>query len=223
MVAREPSAAARRVRGVLDRADGPLTVDELAARLRLHPNTVREHVDRLVAAGAAVRAPRRDGSRGRPGWEYSARATVAEYREKVAQALTRIALDGFGRREEDAVAVAVDTARAEARLMAAPEPGDDALTRVRVELERMGGRCTRAGDTVRLDACPLASVAVHRPEVYCRLHVAMLEGVAGSRLDVRTGAGRVGCLITEATPASAEFTVARKSGRTSQQRREPAA
>ncbi|WP_284327189.1 hypothetical protein [Demequina litorisediminis] len=76
---------------------------------------------------------------------------------------------------------------------------------------------------MRLDACPLASVAVHRPEVYCRLHVAMLEGVAGSRLDVRTGAGRVGCLITEATPASADVTVTQKSGRTSRQRREPAA
>lgn len=50
----------------------PCTVTALAEMMHQHPNTVREHLDALVAAGVATRAAAPTQGRGRPAWLYSA-------------------------------------------------------------------------------------------------------------------------------------------------------
>lgn len=50
----------------------PCTVTALAELMHQHPNTVREHLDALVAAGAATRAAAPSTGRGRPAWLYTA-------------------------------------------------------------------------------------------------------------------------------------------------------
>lgn len=50
----------------------PCTVTALAELMHQHPNTVREHLDALVTAGAATRAPAPTVGRGRPAWLYAA-------------------------------------------------------------------------------------------------------------------------------------------------------
>ena len=50
----------------------PCTVTALAALMHQHPNTVREHLDALVAAGTATRTRAVSSGRGRPAWLYAA-------------------------------------------------------------------------------------------------------------------------------------------------------
>lgn len=50
----------------LQRAGGPLGVDDLASAAGVHVNTAREHLDRLRAAGFVDRSLEHRGTRGRP-------------------------------------------------------------------------------------------------------------------------------------------------------------
>lgn len=66
------SAARAAVLRMVAAADGPVTVGVLAEQLGQHPNTVREHLDALVAAGRATRLRSTPSGRGRPAWLYAA-------------------------------------------------------------------------------------------------------------------------------------------------------
>lgn len=57
---------------VLRAAGGPAGVREVAARTGLHPNTARFHLDALVDAGLATRAPQPWAVPGRPSTAYRA-------------------------------------------------------------------------------------------------------------------------------------------------------
>jgi len=58
-------------------AGDALTVTTLADRLGQHPNTVREHLDALVAAGRVERQRSEPVGRGRPAWLYRAAGPVS--------------------------------------------------------------------------------------------------------------------------------------------------
>ena len=62
----------------LQQATAPATVTAMADELRLHANTVREHLDALVAARFAVRDRAPAAGRGRPAWQYTATDLVVE-------------------------------------------------------------------------------------------------------------------------------------------------
>src|SRR5699024_2014141 len=51
---------------------GAVTISALAAMTGLHQNTVREHLDQLVEAGAATKSKAASSGRGRPAWLYRA-------------------------------------------------------------------------------------------------------------------------------------------------------
>ena len=51
---------------------GAVTISALAAMTGLHQNTVREHLDQLVEAGAATKTKAASSGRGRPAWLYRA-------------------------------------------------------------------------------------------------------------------------------------------------------
>ena len=56
-----PSAGAQesrtRVQGVVEGSPSPVTVEEIAERTGLHANTIRGHLDVLLAGGAIERVP----------------------------------------------------------------------------------------------------------------------------------------------------------------------
>ena len=71
----DAGSAGQRRAEVLDmlRAVGsPVGVREVADRMGLHPNTARFHLDALVDAGLAVRAPQARAAPGRPSTGYQA-------------------------------------------------------------------------------------------------------------------------------------------------------
>lgn len=63
---------------LLRSSDEPLDVPALAARVGLHPSTVRSHLDRLVAVGLAAESVEARSRPGRPRLLYSAAAPVGE-------------------------------------------------------------------------------------------------------------------------------------------------
>ena len=67
------TAAQSRVLFTLRDAGRALTLSELQDATGLHHNTLRGHLDALVAAGSASRIASRSGGRGRPAWAYLAR------------------------------------------------------------------------------------------------------------------------------------------------------
>lgn len=69
-----PTLPARRaaVLEAVASAPGPVTAAGLAGDLGVHVNTVREHLEALVAAALVERAPAPAHGRGRPAWTYAA-------------------------------------------------------------------------------------------------------------------------------------------------------
>ncbi|WP_058234838.1 helix-turn-helix transcriptional regulator [Devriesea agamarum] len=64
--------AQQTVLNTIDSFDAPVTVAELAAKLGLHANSVRESIDALCALGVARRERLPVKGRGRPAWGYTA-------------------------------------------------------------------------------------------------------------------------------------------------------
>lgn len=158
---------------LLERADGPLGVDELAAALDLHPNTVRAHLGVLVRTGRATRTTGRGGGRGRPRELYAAADTAPDGYAALADVLA----DRLAALAPDVTAEAVAAGRAWADRVPAPDTatGDDPLDGVVEVLDRLGFAPEVAGDRVLLHACPYRRLAAARPDVVCNAHLGLLQ------------------------------------------------
>lgn len=177
---RLPSGRRREaILALLEDADRPLGVDELAGALGLHPNTVRAHLAVLVRTGAARRTAGAPGGRGRPRDLYAAAGVAPDGYAALADVLAaRLAAVA-----PDVAAEAVAAGRAWADRLAAadaadaaPEgPEDDPLGAVVGVLEHLGFAPAVVGDEVRLHACPFRRLAAERPDVVCNAHLGLLQ------------------------------------------------
>ncbi|MFC4332693.1 helix-turn-helix transcriptional regulator [Streptomyces andamanensis] len=116
----------RDVLDVLRSAAGPLGVAETAERTGVHPNTVRFHLDALVAEGRVERRteePRRAGRRpgpGRPRTVYAPRPGMDRAGVRGYHLLARMLLAELASRGPGARDAAVRTGRAWGRSLAQP-------------------------------------------------------------------------------------------------------
>jgi predicted ArsR family transcriptional regulator len=180
------------------RTEGATTVQALAARTGLHDNTLRGHLDHLVADGLATREPEQRAVRGRPRLVYRA-ATHAGTTdagtggpgpargldEAAARAgLTRLLLAAYGAPADDVAASAV--AAGERMLDALPGPVARASTGAQAQRSALHAHLDRLGfdpepdadgATVRLWRCPFLDLARARPEVVCAVHLGLARGV----------------------------------------------
>ncbi len=168
-----------RLLALLRRSGGALAVEELAGAVGLHPNTVREHLDRLVVAGLAVRDIAPPAGRGRPRLRYTAAgpgdADVAAY-TGLARALSD-ALEDL----PDPASAAVAAGERWGRAMIAGDgaaPAAAPAERVLAMLDRSGFApdSDGHGDPIRLRACPFLSLARDRQRVVCSVHLGLLRG-----------------------------------------------
>ncbi len=180
--------AQQRVLGVLAAAEKPLTLTEVMERTGLHRNTLRGHLDGLVAAERVTRIRRHTGSRGRPAWAYLAR--VPEY-AALASALARALEQGTG--DQSPADSAVRGGREWGRRIgdqlegasdASDETGDPDRARLLLALEHTGFGPELDGDTIRLTTCPLLDAARNHREVVCGAHLGLIEGVLGRHADL---------------------------------------
>jgi predicted ArsR family transcriptional regulator len=149
----------------------------------LHPNTVREHLDRLIRAGLVVRARARPAGRGRPAWLYEATPVTSGASDYVdlATALSAAMLRVSPDPRHDAELAGEDWGRDLARRrQAAPTTPEEARDHVVAILDDLGF-APRQDDPldpsrVRLTRCPLLDAARRNPRIVCNVHLGMLRG-----------------------------------------------
>ncbi|WP_282944883.1 helix-turn-helix transcriptional regulator [Cellulomonas endometrii] len=230
---RPPTARTRTGSSRLDvlhllEAEGSATVGTVAARTGLHENTVRAHLERLVATGLAVREPEVRTVRGRPRLVYrpAGDGTASSDPDRARRldeataraALTRLLLDGYGAPAADVTSAA----RAAGERMlgtlpgppaAAPDPTErDQLSALAEHLDRLGfdpvpGEPAPGTRTVGLWRCPFLDLARARPEVVCAVHLGLAQGV----LDRVGGPLRADRLVPFAGPRHCELHLATAS------------
>lgn len=169
------------------RAPGsPLSVQEVASRAGLHPNTARFHLDGLVKAGLATRERRPRVTPGRPSMAYRAAgqsepAGPRRYR-LLAEMLTTLiggALPSPGRA---AVAAGREWgAYLTEQLPPYQRPGAGAaIERLTATMAELGFASRTQADgerhQLRLDQCPFREVAQQHPDVVCALHLGLMQG-----------------------------------------------
>ncbi len=162
----------------------PVDVQRIATGTGLHSNTVRFHLDVLVAAGLALGRPDPRGASGRPRLVYTAMTGAptgerAEGYQLLADILASYLAEGddpaqvaeaagraFGRRNESARPFAEVSAAEAARRVAA------LFTELGFEPELAGEADERL---ILLHNCPFREVASEHPNVVCSMHLGLFK------------------------------------------------
>jgi predicted ArsR family transcriptional regulator len=184
----------------LQAAGGPLGVDQVATTVRLHPNTVRFHLDGLVEQGLVDRNVEARDTPGRPRALYSARRDGAPAGHRSYRLLAQILssyLAGASRHPEEAALRAgeewgrylaerpapfqrVDAAAATAQLVETLDDIGFAPESVTVGRKRQ----------VLLHHCPFREAAQEHREVVCSVHLGLMRGLL-AELDAPIDAQRL--------------------------------
>lgn len=169
---------------VLDRLRerfAPVTARDLAQDTGLHVNTVREHLDALVARGLATRHQLAAPGRGRPSFGYLASPVLTDLQ---AQTILVDALsDHLAEIADDPVTAAETLGRRYSwRLQPTVAGDDDPLTRVAAHMTRLGfsPELDEQAGTARLVTCPLLDAASRHRDVVCGFHRGLAQGLAGA-------------------------------------------
>lgn len=171
---------------LLQQQDGALGVDVVATHVGLHPNTTREHLDRLVAAGFVAREVEHRSTRGRPRLLYRAveRAAASAADVRARDQLARVLVAGYGRAMRSPAA----EAERAGRRWAVEHPSDDVVAQdpetgqlqaLERHFEELGYDPEVDADAleVHLHRCPLLDLARERTEVVCSVHLGLSRGV----------------------------------------------
>jgi predicted ArsR family transcriptional regulator len=178
----------RRVLELLRSAPEGLSVTDLAARSELHANTVRFHLDRLVAGGLVTREAGQRRGPGRPRLTFAAVAQPDPASERRSYQLLADMLAGFvAATSPDAAGQAAELGRTWGRYLATrPAPGtrvtaEEALRELLRVMDDVGfSPWLTDGDhgwQLLLRHCPFLEVASAHREVVCSLHLGVIQGV----------------------------------------------
>ena len=187
------STARAGILDVLINQPEPCTVAALSAPISQHPNTIREHLDKLVTGGLVVRDRAVVQGRGRPAWLYSAVPEVGSDQGNREYAALASALAAHIERTSphpgaDAIEAGWmwgQTLVREAQVRqgqgsgrAAPVSAVAARRKVVALLDELGFAPTADGRVrvVKLHRCPLLEAAHRNPLVVCSVHLGMVRG-----------------------------------------------
>jgi predicted ArsR family transcriptional regulator len=199
--------------GVLDtlrETSEPKSLADLTEATGLHANTLREHLEALVARGLVRRFRSQPSGRGRPAWLYEATepdldAAGSEYAALAATLAAHISRTSQDPRA-DAVAAGHTWGHELARKAGTPEGSGAAAARRRVVklLEEIGfsPETDDRATTARLTRCPLLETAREFPDVVCGVHLGIVRGaldeygVDSTRTDLEPFAEPGACRLT---------------------------
>lgn len=167
------------------------TIAELAEITRLHPNTVREHLQRLIEAGHVLPSIEHRTRRGRPRTLYSAATGRGRASSPIARRKAKEAAD----RGDVMRRVMPWTGHAAARLGQAATHQLDAIVEhlaesgfdPAVDEERL---------TIELSPCPHAASQADHRETLCAVHLSLMQAV----LSEAGGPLRAACIRTSTRP-----------------------
>ncbi len=188
----EPVAPMSRARAaVLDRlrgTAGTVTVETLAKETGQHTNTIREHLEALVAGGFAARTTAPRTGRGRPAWLYS--APIAAVRPGGYAALAAALVEHIASTSSDPAAAGENAGRQWAHALEGGEraaghethPRRSRAVRRHVveQLQRagFGVEANAAATELNLTSCPILEAARKNPDVVCAVHLGLVRGLA---------------------------------------------
>jgi len=171
----------------------PCTVAAMSALIGQHPNTIREHLDKLVNGNLVVRAKSVAHGRGRPSWLYSAASEFgSDQGSREYAALASALAAHIARTSPHPSADAIEAGRMWGQALAreshtgegnAPGPvvpASAVATRRTVValIDGLGFAPTadaRVG-VVKLHCCPLLEAAHRNPQVVCSVHLGIVRG-----------------------------------------------
>lgn len=162
----------------LGASEGPCSVDELAADVFLHPNTVRAHLDILVQAGFVVDSHEHRDRPGRPRRLFEAVPDEAEHEHTLLAAALAASLEPL----PDGAALAAAAGRSWGHVLVERlEPdvtADEEATvgRVASLLRRRGFAPEVAVESLVMHRCPFRDLAERYPRVVCGMHAGLIDG-----------------------------------------------
>ncbi|HET7386000.1 MAG TPA: helix-turn-helix domain-containing protein [Nocardioidaceae bacterium] len=171
---------------VLQDADNPLGVQEVAELVGLHVNTARFHLDGLVEAGLATRTREDRSEPGRPRIVYTAEPTGRQVGQRSYRLLSEILVSFLAASVRRPTDGALEAGRAWGRYLTerpAPFQQMDAgtsldhlmqiLADVGFDPEAAG---TKQRPQIRLRHCPFREVAKTHSDVVCSIHLGLMQG-----------------------------------------------
>ena len=158
--------------------EAPQSVDMLAGRLGLHPNTVRAHLAVLEEAELVVSASARGGRPGRPRRLFSAVPEEAEEEHALLASALASSLEPL----PDGVEIAMAAGRSWGSVLVerlepgrTPEEGI-CVDRVAALLRRRGFAPERGESELVMHRCPFRELAARYPRVVCSFHAGLIDG-----------------------------------------------
>jgi predicted ArsR family transcriptional regulator len=188
-----PVSRSPRRREVLEElraASTPLGVTEVAERIGVHPNTVRFHLDALVAEGQIVRHLEDPAGPGRPRTVYAPqpgmdRGGTRSYRLLAQILLSQLASTG----PDEARRSATEAGRAWGHFLVDPLPpfqrptAVESAARLTSLLDNLGFAPTPEGgdeggmpEQIRLRHCPFLELAQEHEQLVCSVHLGLMQG-----------------------------------------------
>lgn len=172
----------------LSAAGGPVTLGMLSESTGLHINTLREHLDALVASSRVRRHQGQPAGPGRPRTLYEATADGPDRGHREYAGLARALASVIHRTSKDPRRDAAIAGEQWGRQLAADRaPLDRSGTRssaagarrdVVAMLDEIGfaPESDRTASVVRLTRCPLLESARQYPDVVCAVHLGIVRG-----------------------------------------------
>jgi predicted ArsR family transcriptional regulator len=198
----------------LARSPRPLTTSDIAESLRLHPNTVRPHLERMRDIGLLDVAVGGRGDVGRPQHRYSVApdAPSLGLEPPTMPMLARMVLHMAQRLNagsDDAVTVGQTEGAVRADMYRASPSTLEALV---ADLDRLGFDPVVSdvdGDddaaVIAFANCPFSDLAVEHPDLVCGLHRGLVAGFVAAMADTEV---REFCTLTSRTPCRVTVSVA---------------
>lgn len=177
----------RRILRLLEDSAEPRDVESLAGAVRLHPNTVRGHLDVLEAADLVARDKQPRTAPGRPRVVYRRTSGSGEPAAPDYRLLAEMLIATVESSTHDPALSAEEAGRRWARQLCGEIPpdalsSDEAARRITQLLEEVGfaPRAEAGGGrtVIELSDCPFRDVARDHPEVICSLHMGLMRGAA---------------------------------------------
>lgn len=176
-----------RILQLLRQSPDELGVQDLAERVGLHANTVRFHLDRLVAEGLVLRHVQDRTEPGRPRLAFTAAARPDAQRDQRSYRLLAEILASFvAGAVPDPAAAATEAGRTWGHYLSErPAPyrrtsEEDAVPELLRILNEVGFAPELSQDdahgTVLLRHCPFLEVAEAHREVVCSVHLGLMQG-----------------------------------------------
>lgn len=163
-------------------ATRPLTIAELAERLAVHPNTVRFHLEKLVAAGRVELGPIDRSGPGRPPQLFRVVPGMDPAGPRHYRVLAEILLRGLAE-SPTAVARAERAGRSWGEALADGPDADDVRGRLVALLDDLGFAPVDAEpgpDQIALTHCPFLELVEIGPGLVCQLHLGLMRGAVAA-------------------------------------------